>query len=81
MIQSTFAVPLAYARRVIAFLYIGGFMLAGFAVIAILWMLWPPLAGAFIGFLWFWAFRTPTSSDWFAARRLRKTHRALKDPK
>lgn len=48
----------------LALLYIGGFIAIGLGLIALLYVISPLLAGAFIGLLWYWAYRTPSSSDW-----------------
>jgi hypothetical protein len=37
----------------LALLYIVGYMLVALMVVAILWSIWPPLAGGFVGYLYF----------------------------
>jgi len=37
----------------VAFIYIAGFVFAAIAAVIVLWIIWPPLAGAFVGYLLF----------------------------
>jgi hypothetical protein len=43
--------------KVIPVLFIGTYVAVGIAGVALLWTIWPPLAWAFVAFLWFKAFR------------------------